>query len=127
MKLAAYNLNDIPGFDDINGIKDSSNNYYIQSQIPIYSQSPTIYNGGQMPTPTIDPAKFQRPFPGANISNNWYPGKSEYSYLPGEGDVLLPPGITTTRKVIKQLAGLAQNNAYPFWFDNYLTTSSNVV
>ena len=28
MKLAAYNLNDIPGFDDINGIKDSSNNYY---------------------------------------------------------------------------------------------------
>jgi hypothetical protein len=112
----------------------SSNNNYAQSQIPIYSHSPsisptisspTIYNGGQMPTPTIDPAKFQRPFPGANIYNNWYPGKSEYSYLPGEGDVLLPPGITTTRKVIKQLAGLAQNNAYPFWFDNYLTTSSN--
>ncbi len=112
----------------------SSNNNYsqgqiptIKSQIPIYSQSQTIYNTGQMqmPTPNIDSAKFQRPFPGANISNNWYPGKSEYSYLPGDGDILPAPGITTTRKVIKELAGFAQNNAYPFWFDNYLTTSSN--
>lgn len=68
---------------------------------------------------------MQAPFPGANVPNYLYPGRSEYSYLPGEGEVLPKPGLSTGRQVVKQLASLAQNTAYPFWFDSYLTTDSN--
>jgi hypothetical protein len=66
-----------------------------------------------------------QPFPGANVPNNWYPGTSMYSYLPGEGDVLPPPAISTARQALKQAASAAQNNSYPFWFDSYLTTDTS--
>ncbi len=128
MQMSVYNSGGSTGNSTI-----KSSHMVLQPNLPFANNFPPNYpqpwvyqlNGGQMPTPTTNSAQFQRPFPGANISNNWYPGKSAYSYLPGEGDILPYPGITTTRKVIKELAGFAQNNAYPFWFDNYLTTSSN--
>lgn len=66
---------------------------------------------------------FSKPFPGENVPNYLYPGRAEFSYLPGEGEALPKPELTKTRQIIKQLAALAQFNAYPFWFDNYLNTN----
>ncbi len=70
---------------------------------------------------------MQRPFPGANVPLYLYPNTSEYSYLPGEGEFLPPPALSAFRQAIKQTSTLAQNTAYPFWFDSYLTTDSSTL
>lgn len=69
----------------------------------------------------------QQPFPGANVPIYLYPNKSEYSYLPGEGEFLPPPALSAFRQGIRQVSTLAQNTAYPFWFDSYLTTDANTL
>ncbi|MDX1919977.1 MAG: hypothetical protein SFU25_04490 [Candidatus Caenarcaniphilales bacterium] len=78
---------------------------------------------------SVPPPNFManngQPFPGSGVPEYMYPGTSEYSYLPGEGDVYPRPGTSVARQALKQAAGLAQNMAYPFWFDNYLTTDSS--
>ncbi len=85
-------------------------------------------NGGPqtrlMPS-QMNMANVQRPFPGANVPTYLFPGKSEFSYLPGEGDVLPPPGISAARGFLKQAATIAQNNTFPLWFDSYLTTDTS--
>lgn len=67
----------------------------------------------------------QRPMPGENVPPYLFPGGAQYTYLPGEGDALPPPGYSLARQTLKQAATLVQNNAYPFWFDNYLTTDTS--
>jgi hypothetical protein len=75
----------------------------------------------------VSPDNTSKPFPGANVSESLYPGTAEYSFLPGEGDFLAPPGISLGRQTLKQLTSLVQQNAYPFWFDNQLTTDTSVI
>ncbi|MDJ0625642.1 MAG: hypothetical protein QNJ31_04655 [Candidatus Caenarcaniphilales bacterium] len=87
--------------------------------------SPLNNRPNLVPPPSFSTRTMNAPFPGAEIPSNVFPGKSEYSYLPGEGDNDPPQGIAQSRQVLKQLAGLAQNNAYPFWFDNFLQTDAN--
>ena len=76
--------------------------------------------------PQLQPSSQYKPFPGAEVPTAWHPGNS-YSYLPGEGEYLPPPGSSLGRQALRQLSGLAQNISYPFWFDSYLTTNTNTL
>ena len=101
---------------------------------PSFNSRPPIYRMNQQ-TPGLNGASgqmrmannIQAPFPGGEVPNYLYPGRSEYSYLPGEGEVRPKPELPQSRRIIKQLAGMAQNLTYPFWFDNYLVTDSSTL
>lgn len=87
-----------------------------------FSRNPI--NGNSLPPPNVL-ANSNQPFPGGSIPEYMYPGTSEYSYMPGEGDIAPSRGLSIGRQAIKQTAALAQNMTFPFWFDNYLTTDTS--
>jgi len=73
-------------------------------------------------------ASAEQPFPGANIPQYLYPGRSEYSYLPGEGynNTGAVNTISSGRLALRQFAGLVRNTTYPFWFESYLRTDNSL-
>ncbi len=110
--------------------------YSMQQQMPPAQNYQMLANNMQMQSmpqvypkyvaPQSNASTIQRPFPGANVPNYLYPGKSEYSYLPGEGTPRAPIATSVARQALKQAATLVQNTSYPFWFDSYLTTNSDL-
>jgi hypothetical protein len=71
-------------------------------------------------------AARETPYPGANVPEYLYPGISEGSYLPGEGDPRPPYQLSEARKTVQGLSAFGQRNFFPLFFQSNLNTNASL-